>query len=156
MTYSCAVSPTTGYPGDPFTVTGTAMNLDPKKTATYTWTSTGGTISGTSTTATIATKTAAPGTYTRHGHVTEGAKPGQSADCTGVVYGHAVPAANDQLLGEPIVGQPGRLFDDYGERDEPAEPASDLQLQLDGRLGERQHARRRRFRPQAQRRVRLR
>ncbi len=83
VTYSCSVSPTSGYPGDPFTVTGTALNLNPKKTATYSWTSTGGTISGTSNTANIDTKTAAPGSYTVTGHVTEGAKPGQSADCTG-------------------------------------------------------------------------
>jgi hypothetical protein len=83
VTYSCSASPATGYPGDPITVTGTAMNLNPKKTATYTWTSTGGTISGTSSTANIDTKTAAPGTYTVTGHVTEGTKPGQSADCTG-------------------------------------------------------------------------
>ncbi len=83
VTYSCAVAPTSGYPGDPITVTGTAMNLNPKKTATYSWTSTGGTISGTSSTANIDTKTAAPGTYTVTGHVTEGTKPGQSADCTG-------------------------------------------------------------------------
>jgi hypothetical protein len=82
VTYSCAVSPTSGYPGDPFTVTGTAGALDPKKVATYTWTTTGGTITGTTTTATIATTNAAPGTYTASGHVTEGLKPGQSADCT--------------------------------------------------------------------------
>lgn len=82
VTYSCAVAPASGYPGDPITVTGTAMNLNPKKTATYSWTSTGGTISGTSNTANIATTTAAPGTFTVTGHVTEGAKPGQSADCT--------------------------------------------------------------------------
>jgi hypothetical protein len=83
VTYSCSVAPATGYPGDPITVTGTALNLNPKKTATYTWTSTGGTISGTSSTGTIDTKSAAPGTYTIAGHVTEGTKPGQSADCTG-------------------------------------------------------------------------
>jgi hypothetical protein len=82
VTYACSVAPASGYPGDPLTVTGTAMNLDPKKTATYTWTSTGGTISGTSATGAIDTKTAAPGTYTVTGHVAEGAKPGQSADCT--------------------------------------------------------------------------
>jgi len=68
VTYSCSVSPATGYPGDPITVTGTAMNLNPKKTATYTWTSTGGTISGSSSTANIDTKTTAPGTYTITGH----------------------------------------------------------------------------------------
>jgi len=32
------------FPGDPITVTGTALNLDPKKTAAYTWTSDGGTM----------------------------------------------------------------------------------------------------------------
>jgi hypothetical protein len=82
VTYSCSVSPTTVYPGDPITVTGTAANLNPKKTASYTWTADGGTISGTSSTANIDTKTAAPGTYTVKGHVSEGLKPGQAADCT--------------------------------------------------------------------------
>jgi hypothetical protein len=82
VTYACAVSPASGYPGDPLTVTGTAMNLDPKKMATYTWTTTGGTISGTTATGAIATTTAAPGTYTVTGHVAEGSKPGQMADCT--------------------------------------------------------------------------
>ena len=82
VTYSCSVSPASGYPGDPITVTGTALNLNPKKTPTYSWTSTGGAISGTSTTANIDTKSAAPGTYTVTGHVAEGNKPGQAADCT--------------------------------------------------------------------------
>jgi len=83
VTYSCNVAPTSGYPGDPITVTGTAINLNPKKTATYSWTSTGVAISGTSTTANIDTSTAAPGTYTVNGRVAEGSKPGQSADCSG-------------------------------------------------------------------------
>jgi hypothetical protein len=82
VTYSCSLAPASVYPGDPITVTGTALNLNPKKTATYTWTSTGGTISGTSATANIDTKAAAPGTYTVAGHVAEGTKPGQSADCS--------------------------------------------------------------------------
>jgi len=82
VTYSCTAAPASVYPGDPITVTGTALNLNPKKTATYTWTSTGGAVSGTSSTGTIDTKTAAPGAYTVNGHVTEGVKPGQSADCT--------------------------------------------------------------------------
>jgi hypothetical protein len=82
VTYACTASPSSGYPGDPITVTGTATNLDPKKTATYSWTATGGTISGTSSTATIDTKSASAGSYTATGHVTEGPKPGQSADCS--------------------------------------------------------------------------
>jgi outer membrane protein OmpA-like peptidoglycan-associated protein len=82
VTYSCAVSPAQGYPGDPLTVTGTALNLNPKKTATYNWTADGGTITGSSNVANIDTKNAAPGTYTAKGHVTEGNKPGQMADCS--------------------------------------------------------------------------
>ena len=82
VTYACSASPTSGYPGDPITVTGTATNLDPKKTATYSWTATGGTISGTTNTATIDTRSASAGSYTASGHVTEGPKPGQSADCS--------------------------------------------------------------------------
>jgi outer membrane protein OmpA-like peptidoglycan-associated protein len=82
VTYACAVSPATVYPGDPITVTGTALNLNPKKTATYTWSADGGTISGTSSTANVDTKTAAAGTYTVKGHVTEGNKPTEMADCT--------------------------------------------------------------------------
>ena len=82
VTYSCAVSPDSAFPGDPLTVTGTAMNLNPKKTANYTWTADGGTISGTSNVANIDTKNAAPGTYTAKGHISEGNKPGQMADCS--------------------------------------------------------------------------
>jgi len=82
VTYSCAVSPTTIFPGDPITATGTALNLNPKKTASYTWSTDGGTVSGTSSTANIDTKTTSPGTYTVKGHVSEGAKPGEMADCS--------------------------------------------------------------------------
>ena len=82
VTYTCTVAPTSIFPGDPVTATGTALNLNPKKTATYSWTSSGGTATGTSTTANIDTKDLAPGTYTVKGHVSEGNKPGQMADCS--------------------------------------------------------------------------
>jgi len=82
VTYSCAIAPPSVYPGDPVTVTGTALNLNPKKTATYTWSSTGGTVSGTSNVANVDTKDLAAGTFTVKGHVAEGAKPGQMADCS--------------------------------------------------------------------------
>ena len=82
ITYSCVAAPATGYPGDPITVTGTALNLNPKKTATYTWTADGAKISGTSNVANIDTKDSNPGTYSAKGHVSEGVKPGQMADCS--------------------------------------------------------------------------
>jgi outer membrane protein OmpA-like peptidoglycan-associated protein len=82
VTYGCAVMPASVYPGDPVSVTGTAMNLNPKKTAVYSWTADGGAISGTTATATIDTRNSVAGTYTVHGHVSEGNKPDQVADCT--------------------------------------------------------------------------
>ncbi len=82
VTYSCSASPSTVFPGDPVTVTGTALNLNPKKTASYTWSSDGGTVSGTSSTANVATTNLNPGTYTVKGHVSEGNKPGEMADCS--------------------------------------------------------------------------
>lgn len=82
VTFACVASPDSGYPGDPITITGTASNLNPKKTATYTWTTDGGTITGTSNIANIDTKSSNPGSYTAKGHVSEGNKPGQMADCS--------------------------------------------------------------------------
>jgi len=82
VTYSCTVAPSSIFPGDPVTATGTALNLNPKKTVTYSWTSTGGTVSSTSNVANIDTKDAQTGTYTVKGHVSEGTKPGMMADCS--------------------------------------------------------------------------
>ncbi len=82
VTYTCAVNPMSVFPGDPVTITGTAINLNPKKTATYTWAGQGVTVKGDNSTATVDTTTLQPGQYTVTGHVSEGAKPGQFADCT--------------------------------------------------------------------------
>jgi len=82
VTYSCFVNPASVYPGTTIAVSGTAINLDPAKTAVYTWSVDGGTVSGTSSTASIDTSAAAPGTYTLKGHISEGDKAGESADCS--------------------------------------------------------------------------
>jgi len=84
VTYACAVTAPTGtiYPGDVVTITGTPGMLDPKKTVTYSWTSDSGPVSGTSSVASVDTKTLAAGNYTVKGHVSEGMKPGQFADCS--------------------------------------------------------------------------
>jgi outer membrane protein OmpA-like peptidoglycan-associated protein len=82
VTYTCFVNPASVYPGDTIAVTGTALNLDVTKTAVYTWSADGGMVTGTSSTANIDTRDAAPGTYTLKGHVSEGVKAGESADCT--------------------------------------------------------------------------
>jgi outer membrane protein OmpA-like peptidoglycan-associated protein len=80
--YACSATPSGVFPGEPVTVTGTATNLNPKKTATYSWSGQGVTVSGTSTTSTVDTSTLQPGSYTVTGHVSEGSKPGEAADCT--------------------------------------------------------------------------
>jgi hypothetical protein len=81
VTYSCSVNPATAYPGDAIAVSGTALNLNPAKTPVYTWSVDGGTVTGTSDTASIDTKQVAPGTYTLKGHVSEGPKASENADC---------------------------------------------------------------------------
>jgi len=82
LSYSCSVTPSAAYPGDVIAVSGTALNLNPAKTAVYTWSADGGTVVGSSDTAKIDTANLAPGTYTLKGHVSEGDKPGENADCT--------------------------------------------------------------------------
>jgi hypothetical protein len=82
VSYSCAVNPATAFIGETITVSGDATNLDPTKTAVYTWSADGGVLTGTSSTATIDTTQAAAGTYTVKGHVSEGNRPGENADCT--------------------------------------------------------------------------
>jgi hypothetical protein len=86
--YSCSVTAPTGtvYPGDQVTITGTATNLNPKKPAAYSWSGDQGvTATSTTNTVTIDTKALNPGTYTVKGHVEEGKKPGQFADCSATV-----------------------------------------------------------------------
>lgn len=78
----CTVQPANIFPGDPITVTATTSNLDPKKKATYTWTTTGGHITGNDVTANITTAGLPAGDYTISGHVSEGVRPGQQASCT--------------------------------------------------------------------------
>jgi hypothetical protein len=84
ITYACAVTAPTGtiYPGDVVTVTGTPGMLNAKKPVTYSWNSDGGPVSGTSSVASVDTKSLSAGTYTVKGHVSQGLKPGQFADCS--------------------------------------------------------------------------
>jgi len=84
LTYSCSVSPAAVFPGERAAVTGAAVELNPAKTAVYTWSVDGGTVTGTGNSAAIDTAGIAPGSYTVKGHVSEGAKPSENADCTAV------------------------------------------------------------------------
>jgi hypothetical protein len=107
VTYACVASPAAVYPGDPVTVTGTATNLNPKKTATYTWTSDSAKVTGTSTTAAVDTTTLAPGTYTVKGHVAEGVKPGQMADCAATFTVNPIQPPTISCSANPSSVNPG-------------------------------------------------
>jgi hypothetical protein len=82
LNYSCSVNPSSVFAGETIAVSGTAVNLNPAKAPVYTWTADGGTVTGTSSTGSIDTKNLAPGTYTLKGHVSEGDKASDNADCT--------------------------------------------------------------------------
>ncbi len=81
VTYTCSANPMSVFPGDPVTITGTAANLNPKKQTTYTWSGQGLQVKGDNSTGTVDTANLQPGQYTVTGHVSEGQKPGQFADC---------------------------------------------------------------------------
>jgi outer membrane protein OmpA-like peptidoglycan-associated protein len=82
VTYFCSVNPPSVFPGEPIAASGTALNLDPAKTAVYTWRVDGGTVTGVSSTAKIDTTNLAPGAYTLKCHVSEGDKLSENADAT--------------------------------------------------------------------------
>jgi hypothetical protein len=103
----CTVQPANIFPGDPVTVTATASNLDLKKKATYTWTASGGHITGTDSTATITTAGLPPGDYTVSGHVSEGMRPGQQASCTAGFRVHVFEPPTITCSANPSTVMPG-------------------------------------------------
>jgi hypothetical protein len=81
--YGCEVQPVTVFPGDPITVTGSVINLQPGRRLkpVYTWTANGGKIEGAGNVATISTADMAAGDYVVTGRVIEGSRPDQRAEC---------------------------------------------------------------------------
>jgi hypothetical protein len=103
----CTVQPANVFPGDPVTVTATASNLDLKKKSTYTWTVSGGKITGTDISATIATAGLASGDYTVSGHVSQGIRPGQQAGCTAGFRVHSYEPPTITCSANPSSVMPG-------------------------------------------------
>ncbi len=82
-TAACSVQPTEVLVGEPITATATASNFNPKHTVAYTWSGTGGQVTGKDTTAAIDTTNAAPGSYVVTAHVTDAkAKAKGEASCS--------------------------------------------------------------------------
>ena len=84
LSYSCSVNPSGVFAGESVAVMGSAGNLNSANIAVYTWSADGGVVSGNSSTASIDTRDLKEGTYTVKGHISEGNKPDQNADCSAV------------------------------------------------------------------------
>lgn len=108
VAYSCSASPETVYPGGEVTVTGTASNLNPKKMAKYSWMGQGVTVNSSDSTAKIDTSNLQPGTYKVMGHVTEGNKAGQSADCTTMFTVKQFEPPTLSCTSDPMTVHPGQ------------------------------------------------
>ncbi len=111
VTLACSVNPTSVFIGDPITVTATAGSLNPKEHAIYSWSGTG--VSGSETSASIATGSLAPGNYTVQASVKEGKpgkeglKPWQSATCTAAYTVKAYEPPTISCSVSPSTIQPG-------------------------------------------------
>lgn len=80
----CAAEPTLVHPGEAVEIVGSAVDLDPHRKPEYTWQSNGGQLKPDGNHAAIDTTGLAPGDYTVTGHVAEGLKARQQANCTAV------------------------------------------------------------------------
>ena len=84
---SCNASAPSVYPGDPLTITATPESVSTKKNVdeVYSWSGSG--VTGNGASASVATASLDPGSYTAKGEVKEGKKgkegqkPGETADC---------------------------------------------------------------------------
>ncbi len=126
LAYSCSANPSAVFQGEPIAVSGTAVNLNPEKTAAYTWSADGGTVIGDSSTGKIDTTTVAPGSYTLKGHVSEGDRPGENADCSAPYMVKALEPPSVSCLATPSAVNSRRFFHNHRDRHKPAEPSADI------------------------------
>lgn len=82
LRYTCAISHSSSYAGEPVTITGTVTGLDQRQKATYHWSTNGGIIHGDTENASLDTSTIKPGVYRVAGTVSQGRGNGHSATCS--------------------------------------------------------------------------
>ena len=79
---SCTINPSEVMVGEPATATAAASNFNPKHTLNYTWSSTGGQVTGKDNTASINTNGVAGGRYTVTAHISDARmKKGGETSC---------------------------------------------------------------------------
>jgi hypothetical protein len=102
---ACSVQPQSAFAGDPLVASATAASLNPKHPAVYAWTSTGGTVTGTDSSASIQTVGLAPGSYTVSATVTQGSHARQQATCTApfTIQSPEPPTVSCSALPNPVM-----------------------------------------------------
>jgi len=78
----CSAEPSSVHPGDPITVTGSSLYLDPGRKPVFTWRANGGRLTSQGNVASIDTTGLPAGEYTVQGHVSQGPKTHQQASCS--------------------------------------------------------------------------
>jgi len=107
LAYSCSANPNAVFPGETITVSGSVLNANPAKTVVYTWSADGGALTGTSSTASIDTTNLAAGSYTVKGHVSEGDRPADNADCNAAYVVKALEPPTVGCAADPSTVKPG-------------------------------------------------
>ena len=85
----CTAEPASIHPGDPITVTGSTLYLNPHKKADYTWIANGGKVTSNGSSATLDTTGMAPGQYTVSGKLSQGNHASEQASCAAPFVVHA-------------------------------------------------------------------
>lgn len=111
LAMACTPSPVTVYAGDPVTISASVANANYKLHDVYSWSGSG--ASGSGDTTTVATGALAPGSYTVTGTVKEG-KPGregrrawETASCTAVFTVKAYEPPTVSCIADPSTIKPG-------------------------------------------------
>lgn len=96
---TCSVRPNEVMIGEPITATAVPSNFNPKHTVTYTWSASGGAVTGKDTTAQIDTSSATPGSYTVTVHATDAKeKKNNEASCTANYTVKPLPPKNPPTI----------------------------------------------------------
>lgn len=107
--FGCEVQPANVIAGDPVTVTSRVINLDAsrKHPYQYSWSASGGKVSGSGETVTVDTGGLAPGDYTVRGTISTGSHASQRATCTASFRVQAIAPPTIACAADPSSILPG-------------------------------------------------
>ena len=128
-TASCSVNPTSILAGDPVSATVMTQNFNPKHTITYSWSSSGGQVTGSTESAGIATAGRGPGSYTVSVTATdEKERKNNSANCTASFTVRPFPPPTASCCRQPKRSKVRRSLNAYRFSAKPGQQSVDLRL----------------------------